>query len=154
MLNNTSQKWCPAARQGPFCKPTRLKFNPKSSYYSSGAFWWVYHPVSTFSGFPKNKQAQEPHHTLLTVIVGEVYPTDDVRAEWPWHWGLRRPPSPHLLVSLGAGRVTKQGWKGGKGAWPHSSSRDSQEGLLTWKRLKKVKSLVILWHFQYSWWSK
>lgn len=47
---------------------------------------------ATFSGFPKNKQACKPHHKLLTVIVGWVYPTDDVRAERPWHRGLRRVP--------------------------------------------------------------
>lgn len=52
-LNNISQKWCPAARQGPIYKPTRSKLNPKCSYNSTGAFWWAYHPMLLLVGFQR-----------------------------------------------------------------------------------------------------
>lgn len=122
-LNNITQKWCPAARQGPIYKPTRSKLKPKCSYYSTSALMLSLPSNATFSGFPKNKQAWKPHHKLLTVIVGWVYPTDDVRAEQPWHRGLRRVPLclPRVwCVPLNCH------WKGREGAWPRSSPDHSE----------------------------
>lgn len=78
---------------------------------------------ATFSGFPKNKQACEPHHRLLTVIVGWVYPTDDVRAERPWHRGLRRVPL--RLPRVWCVPLTYN-WKDGEGAWPQSTPEHSE----------------------------
>lgn len=49
--NNIGWKWYPAARQGPIYKPTRSELNPDCSYNSTGAFWWLYHPMLLLVGF-------------------------------------------------------------------------------------------------------
>lgn len=86
--DNAAQRWCPTARQGPLHKATRSRLQPKCSYNSTEACWCASRSLLLLVGFPKNKQAREPHHRVLTVIVGWVYPTDDVRAVRPWHRGL------------------------------------------------------------------
>lgn len=86
--DNVAQRRCPTARQGPIHSPTRSKLQPKCSYNSSEALWCASRSMLLLVGFLKNKQAREPHHRVLTVIVGWVYPMDDVRAVRPWHRGL------------------------------------------------------------------
>lgn len=114
--DNVAQRWCPTARQGPLRKPTRSKLQPKCSYNSTEAFWCASRSMLLLVGFLKNKQAREPHHRVLTVIVGWVYPMDDVRAVRPWHRGLCG-VSPRDCHGCGACHWIATG-RGRRGAWP------------------------------------
>lgn len=160
-LNNITQKWCPAARQGPIYKLTRSKLNPKCSYNSTGAFWWAYHPMLLLVGFQRiNRPANHITGCWLSslgectrrMMWGRSDRDTGVYSEPPSYphstppFNHPHPPLPRLprvwCVPLNCH------WKDREGTWPYSTPEQS---ISQWTH--QIVSLCLFMAF-YSWGEK